>query len=135
MFYVYLDYNNCLFKIAIKCRCFQKCTFLHFFIFFLCKKWKKNAILVRVSRIKFKTGDKIYIFSRPANNIEILQKLTILESFIELETSWMSAIGGVSIISPVFDFRSRQQIHIWNLHDLLVLTVPITLKYSKNWPF
>ena len=30
-------------------------------------KFGKNAILVRVSRIKFETGlDKIYIFSRPA---------------------------------------------------------------------
>ena len=39
-----------------------------FNIFFLCKKWKTNAILVRVSRIEFKTGwDKIYIFSRPVH--------------------------------------------------------------------
>ena len=59
--FVKLQLNADVFRNAIK--------------YFLSKKWKKNAILVRVSRIKFKTGwDKIYIFSRPAHP-KVLQQL------------------------------------------------------------
>ena len=56
---------------------------------------------------------------------------------MELETSWTYVRNRrmFSHIFPVFDLRSKQQIHIWNMHDRLVLTVPITLKYSKNGPF
>ena len=58
---MYLDYNNCLLKLELNADVFRNAI-----KYFLCKKLKKNAILVRVSRIKFKTGwDKIYIFSRP----------------------------------------------------------------------
>ena len=35
----------------------------------------------------------------------------------------------------LLDFRSKQQIHIWNLHVRLVLTIPIKLKHSKNIQF
>ena len=75
--------------------------------------------------------------SNSTNNIEILKKMTTLEPFYGirniLEICAKSPM--FSHIFPVFDFRSKQQIHIWNLHDWLVLTVPITMKYSKNWPF
>ena len=77
--------------------------------------------------------------SNSTKNIEILQKLTILEPFYGIRNildrsicAWSSVF---SLISPVFDFRFKQQIHIWNLLDWLVLTVPIKLKHSKNWKF
>ena len=75
--------------------------------------------------------------SNSTNNIEILQKLTMLQPFYGnrniLEIRAKSS--RFSHIFDVFDFRSKQQIHIWYLHNWLVLTVPITLKYSKNVPF
>ena len=70
--------------------------------------------------------------SNITTNIEMLKKLTILEPFYGIRNildrsicAWSSVF---SLISPVFDFRFKQQIHIWNLLDWLVLTVPLTFK-------
>ena len=75
--------------------------------------------------------------SNSTKNIEILQKLTILEPFygIRIILDICAKLSVFSHIFPVLDFRSKQYMHIWNLHDWLVLTVPITLKCSKNWLF
>ena len=75
--------------------------------------------------------------SNSTKNIEILQKLTILEPFygIRIILDICAKLSVFSHIFPVLDFGSKQYMHIWNLHDRLVLTVPITLQFSKNWLF
>ena len=67
-------------------------------------------------------------------NIEILQKLIILEQFYEirniLDIRHVRDCRCFLIISPIFKVLSKQQIHIWHdLHGWLVITVPIIYTY------
>ena len=51
------------------------------------------------------------------------------------ELLFISTNGPLVDERPPYIFRSTQYIHIWYHHNFSVITVPITLKYFKPWPY